>query len=144
MGNRRYRRLVAGADAYRWIVRHKHTRAVDANGRPELRDCRETLLLRREGAAGRVEVVFRRGPGRLVAEALQPRGTVAQVAATDVERSPTRWSPQVDRASVNLNRPRVVRAIVDELAARGTDFGVSAEVDGWSLLDAVSASRFRW
>lgn len=110
-----------GPDAYRWRTAHRH-------GRDEGRlvDCREVVLLRKEGLPGRVYVVFRGGPGRVVPDG-GPYTHSGGVRRAD------------DDITVNLHRPRVVRALVDVAVARGADFASSTEIDGWSLLDAVRA-----
>ncbi|MFI0479189.1 hypothetical protein [Actinomadura sp. 9N215] len=121
MGRRRYRRLLVGPDTYRWRTAHQHS----GDGRRFV-DCREVVLLRKEGRPGRINVVFRAGPGRIV-----PDG------------GPYTHSGGVRRAGddtvLNLHLPRVVRALVDIALARGEDFGSSTEIDGWDWLDAVRA-----
>ncbi|MFG2016282.1 hypothetical protein [Actinomadura geliboluensis] len=121
MGRRRYRRLLVGPDAYRWRVGHQHTR----DGR-RLLDCRETLLLRQEGRPGRINVVFREGPGRIVPDG-GPYTHSGSVCRAE------------DETMLNLHRPRVVRALLDVALGRGEDFWSSAEIDGWTIIDAVYA-----
>ncbi|RFS81811.1 hypothetical protein D0T12_29245 [Actinomadura spongiicola] len=108
-----------GPDTYRWRTAHQHRR----DGR-RLVDCREVVLLRREGRPGRVTVVFRDGPGLIV-----PDG------------GPYTHSGGVRRAgddtTLNLHRPAVVRALLDIALAQGADFESSREIDGWTVLDAV-------
>ena len=121
MGRHRYRRLLVGPDTYRWRTGHTHRR----DGQRFV-DCREAVLLRREGRPGRVNIVFRAGPGRII-----PDGG-PYTHSGGVQRSR-------DETVLDLHRPRVVRALLDIAVARGEDFGSSAEIDGWPLLDAVHA-----
>jgi hypothetical protein len=121
LGRRRYRRLLVGSDTYRYRVGHQHRRVGQ-----RFVDCREAVLLRKEGSPGRITIVFSDGPGRIV-----PDG------------GPYTHSGGVRRAgddtTVNLHRPRVVRALLDIALGRGEDFGRSSEIDGWAVLDAVRA-----
>ncbi|GLZ13045.1 hypothetical protein Acsp04_32800 [Actinomadura sp. NBRC 104425] len=120
---RRIRRLLVGADVYRWGAGHAHTRGQDDMGRPRLLDCREVLTIGREGSPGRLDIVFRAGPGRLVADGLLHNGAVVRAD---------------DDAYLNLHRPGVVRALLDEALHRGHGFDTGrAEIDGWDLLDGA-------
>ncbi|RKS76877.1 hypothetical protein BZB76_2244 [Actinomadura pelletieri DSM 43383] len=119
MGRRRYRRLLVGPDTYRWRTAHQHR----TDGR-RLVDCREVVLLRREGRPGRVTVVFRGGPGRIVPDG----GPYTHSGGV--------WRAGDDTA-LNLHRPRVVRALLDIALAQGADFESSTEIDGWTVLDAA-------
>lgn len=121
MGRRRYRRLLVGHDTYRWRVAHQHSRDGGT-----LRDCRESVLLRKEGSPGRITVVFREGPGRIVPDG-GPYTHSGGVARAE------------DETLLNLHRPRVIRALLDVALARGEHFGSSVEIDGWTLVDAVHA-----
>ncbi|WP_141582034.1 hypothetical protein [Actinomadura sp. WMMA1423] len=122
MGRRRYRRLLVGADTYRWSVGHRHER--DEQG---LSGCREVVLLRKEGRPGGIHVVFRGGPGRIVLDG----GPYTHTGSV--------WRAE-DESALNLNRPRVVRALIDVMVLeRGEDFGSRVEVDGWTVMDAVHA-----
>jgi hypothetical protein len=115
---RRYRELLVGPDTYRWSVSHQHEREGDV-----VRDCRETVVLRKDGRPGRVTVVFLEGPGRIV-----PGGAYTHsggVARTE------------DESLLNLHLPRVARALLDVMLARGEDFGSDVEVDGWAVIDQV-------
>ncbi|MFI2640075.1 hypothetical protein [Streptomyces sp. NPDC018610] len=105
---RRLRRLVVDGGVHRWSVRHRHA----ADG-----PCQEVLTLYREGA--RTLVVFRAGPGRVVEGAYWHSGLVGDEHGN----------------TVNLHRPGVVRAFVDELRERAWP---GAELDGWELLPAVA------
>ncbi|WP_021593666.1 hypothetical protein [Actinomadura welshii] len=119
MGRRRYRKLLVGPDAYRWRVAHQHGRE---GGR--FRDCRESVLLRKEGSPGRVTVVFRAGPGRIVPDG-GPYTHSGGVARAE------------DETLLNLHRPGVIRALLDVVLAHGEGFDSSVEIDGWTLMDEV-------
>lgn len=125
MGRRRLRRLLVGADAYRWHVGHSHTR--DGN---RVLDCREVVLLRKEGSPGHIRVVFRAGEGGLVSDGSPYTHDGGVQAHGDDDN---------DGDGFNLHRPGVVRALVDVVTERGHDFGSSAEIDGWPLLPDVRA-----
>ncbi|MEU5535863.1 hypothetical protein [Streptomyces sp. NPDC020362] len=110
---RRLRRLVVDeGHEWRWTVRHRHAHDVP---------CQEVLTLSRDGVV--VRVVFRGGPGRVVAD-----GGYAHSGLVVDEQG--RW--------VNLHEPGVVRAFVDEVLGRGCAAG---DVDGWELLPAVVVRR---
>ncbi|MFF4485190.1 hypothetical protein ACFY0F_01645 [Streptomyces sp. NPDC001544] len=111
---RRVRRLVDGeGTAHRWTVRHRHAAGVA---------CREVLTLYREGV--RTRIVFRSGAGRLLPDGLLHSGCVGDGGGE----------------LLNLHRPGVVRAFVDEARERGL-LDCSKEVDGWELFPAVAV---RW
>ncbi|XRQ13827.1 hypothetical protein ACN3XK_23960 [Actinomadura welshii] len=82
------------------------------------------LTLRQEGAPGRLVIVFRSGPGRLVADGWLHDGAV--------------WRTS-DDVYLNLHRPGVVRALLDEALARGHDFATAGtvEIAGWELIDGA-------
>ncbi|HEY8479658.1 MAG TPA: hypothetical protein VIL71_07495, partial [Spirillospora sp.] len=119
MGRRRFRRLLVGPDTYRWHAGHVHSRSDD-----QVVDCREVLLLRKEGRSGHVRIVFPKGEGGLISD-----GTPY------THDGGVRGSGDDDM--INLHRPRVVRAFADVVTARGHDFASGAGLDGWSLLPAV-------
>ncbi|GAA3738745.1 hypothetical protein HDA32_005261 [Spinactinospora alkalitolerans] len=75
------------------------------------------------GSQDAVRVAFRAGPGRLVGDgtAMHSGGVVRAG----------------DGAYLNLHRPGTVRAVIDVPGALGRDLDRAAEVDGWSLFDAV-------
>ncbi|GAA1794606.1 hypothetical protein GCM10009682_15430 [Luedemannella flava] len=104
-------------------MRHRHDGGVDDGGRPRYSGCREVLTIRPDDARGWLEVVFRGGAGRMVADGLLHAGAV--VAA--------------DGRGLNLNEPGVVRALLDQARAHGwrIDEPHRTEVDGWTLFDAV-------
>src|SRR5690606_23558855 len=89
-------------------------------------DCREVLLLRKEGRPGHLRIVFREGEGGLISDGSPYTHDGGVQGAGDGDM-------------INLHRPRVVRAIVDVVTARGHDFASPAEIDGWPLLPAVRA-----
>ena len=122
--NRPSRRLLAGPLAYHWRTGHRHELVEDQEGHARHDDCREVLTLRQAGAPGRLVIVFHRGPGRLVSDGWLHAGAVMRAS---------------DHAYLNLHRPKVVRALLDEALERGHDFTApgSVEVDGWGLFDGV-------
>ncbi|MFF8956066.1 hypothetical protein [Streptomyces sp. NPDC014894] len=119
----RPRRLVINPDTvYMWTVRHKHS---GEDGRWP--DCRTILSLRREGTVPRLDLAFRAGHGRIVADGYAESGTVG-----DSEQN---W--------LNLYEPGVVRRFAAEATERGllpAPQG-TAETDGWPLFDAITGAR---
>ncbi|PZG03659.1 hypothetical protein [Nonomuraea aridisoli] len=116
-----YRRLVVGERVYRWRVGHAHVR--DGSG------CREVVAFRAEGVPVRLTVVFAEGPGPLSGRASAGAGCILHTGG--VLRS-------ADGAYLNLNRPAVARALLDEALSddRGCPAG-DLELDGWPLMGAV-------
>jgi hypothetical protein len=116
------RRLVVGAEAFLWSLRHEHR--VEQG---QCRDCREILTIRRLGARGRLLIVFQEGPGRLV-----PDGHVHSGAVGTVEGG---W--------LNLHEPGTVRALLAEATASGwqPNDPSTAQADGWHFFDTVVAHR---
>lgn len=129
MGRRRGgRRLLVGDDVYLLAVGHRHTRTEGGEGRAARTDgCREVVSLARldgRRRVGALMVVFHQGPGRLVADGYLHDGAVLRAA---------------DDVYLNLHRPAVARALLDEAVARGWDRASALELDGWELLDGVVA-----
>lgn len=118
------RRLVVGSLTYHWRAGHRHERYQDEADLPRNDDCREVLSLRQAGARGRLVIVFRKGPGRLVNDGMFHDGGVLRTS---------------DRAYLNLHRPGVARALLDEALERGHDFAPAEtiEIDGWELIDGA-------
>jgi hypothetical protein len=123
--SRKARRLIVGDATFRWSVGHLHDVTEGPAGR--YRDCRETLTLRRDGAPGRLLLVFGGAAGRLVPDGILESGAVGTTGGT--------W--------LNLHEPGAVRALLDEARARGwrPEDPVAAEADGWPLFDTVTARR---
>ncbi|MEU8824646.1 hypothetical protein [Streptomyces sp. NPDC048636] len=120
------RRLVVNDKTFLWSVHHAHHALGD--GRYE--DCRETLVLRLFQARGRLRVVFRAGPDRLVPDGcFMPSGAVGTA----------------DGRALNLHEPGTVRALLDQALAQGwrPEDPPGEEIDGWALFDAVAALRER-
>ncbi|TLS45403.1 hypothetical protein FE633_15170 [Streptomyces montanus] len=118
------RRLVVDGETFLWSLSHTHRALGD--GRYE--DCCETLVLRLFKARGRLRIVFRAGHGRLVPDGcLMPSGAVGTALGT----------------TLNLHEPGTARALLDAALAHGwrPDHPASAEMDGWTLFDAVAARR---
>jgi hypothetical protein len=107
------RALSIGTATYRWGVSHSH-------GVDEL--CTETMAVRRDGAPNQLAVRFVAGPDRYVPDGLLHAGGVIR-----------------GHDYLNLHRPGVARALIDEALARGWRYADPGrtEVDGWSLVDAV-------
>ncbi|MFD4644136.1 hypothetical protein ACFWN2_42980 [Lentzea sp. NPDC058436] len=115
MARRAARSLLIGADRFVWSVRHS---CEDG--------CREVVRLRRDGAPGQLVVVFQAGGGHLVADGFMHAGQVRHS----------------DGRSLNLNRPGVIRALLDEASARGWQ-AEARQLDGWELFDAVESQQNR-
>ncbi|MFG2287699.1 hypothetical protein ACGFOU_16770 [Streptomyces sp. NPDC048595] len=117
------RRLVVDGRTFLWSLGHSHR--VPGNGRYE--DCCEILVIRLFKARGRLHVLFREGPGKLVPDGLLPSGAVGTAGG----------------GFLNLHEPGTVRALLDEALAKGwrPDDPPTEELDGWALFDAVAARR---
>ncbi|MFE4957025.1 hypothetical protein ACFRCW_23740 [Streptomyces sp. NPDC056653] len=123
--SRKPRRLVVGDETFLWSVGHHHR--TDGG---LYQACREVLTIRRSGARGRLLVVFRAGPGRLVPDGLLPSGAVGTAAGS--------W--------LNLHEPGTVKALLDEAVSRGwhPDNPPTEQLDGWGLFArAVQAQKRR-
>jgi hypothetical protein len=118
------RRLVVGDETFLWAVGHEHR---EEQGR--FLDCREVLTVRRPRALGRLRIVFEARPGHLVPDG----GPYTHSGSVGTDSAG--W--------LNLHEPGTVRALLDEITARGGRVGADATetVDGWTLVDAVSARR---
>lgn len=107
------RKLTVDGTVWLWNVRHRHP------------DCRTVLTLRRaETRHAQLRLVFRDGPGRIVAG--YPMG-LGEVAA-------------VEGGWLNLNEPGVVRRFLEEALTRDlvpTTHG-QWEEDGWPLFDTLT------
>lgn len=123
MARRRVRRLTVGQEIYHWSTGHRHRCLADGTG---CTDCREVVAVRRAGASGGLQIVFHSRPDGLVGDYLLHLGGV--------------WRPS-DDAYLNLNRPGVIRALLDEALARGWKPATRVRLDGWSLFDAVLARQ---
>ncbi|MFC9791495.1 hypothetical protein ACFVJI_02480 [Streptomyces sp. NPDC127584] len=110
------RRLTVGSTVWLWTVGHHHTPG-----------CLTFLTLRRaENRHAQLRLVFRDGPGRIVAGHPFGAGDIASTGPGDI---------------LNLNEPGVARRFLDEAAARGllpTAHGIHDE-DGWPLYDTLTA-----
>ncbi|MFH8681002.1 hypothetical protein [Streptomyces lydicus] len=128
------RRLVVGKDVWLWSVRHRHPPGPEQGPGRGLPECREVLSLHHGATRATVRIVFRERPGRIVAGAYLPGGSVAAR----------------ERGMLNLHEPGVVRRFLDALpdgvrdAARGDGPRPSAsretELEGWPLFDALTAA----
>jgi hypothetical protein len=118
---------VVGDEMFLWSVEHAHRMDDAAPLVSRHQDCREILAVRRHGARGRLQIVFRRDVGRLVPDGYLPSGAVG--TADDV------W--------LNLHEPGTVRALIDEAVARGWNAGdpTTTQIDGWALFDGVASRR---
>jgi hypothetical protein len=119
--------LVVGSERFAWSIGHAHESGDEHLALRRWIGCRDLVRLRREGARGRLVVVFREGNGHLVADPLMHGGEVRHA----------------DGRGLNLNQPGVVRALLDEALSRGwqADVPGRSEIDGWLLFDAVVARR---
>jgi hypothetical protein len=116
------RRLVVGSEAFLWSLGHEHR-----IGQGQYRGCREVLAIRRLGARGRLLIIFREGPGRLVPDGHAHSGAVGTAEGG--------W--------LNLHEPDAVRALLAGAMTSGwrPDDPASARADGWLLFDTVAARR---
>ena len=113
------RRLVIGDNVFIWSLRHKHLPDRSANHR-----CREVLGIRREEERGRLEFVFRSGPGHAVGDGCYS-GQVGIVNGV--------W--------LNLHMPGVVRALLDQAIERGWHPAAPTllTINGWTFADAIAS-----
>ncbi|MEE4419226.1 MULTISPECIES: hypothetical protein [Streptomyces] len=118
------RRLVVEGETFLWSLHHTH----DAVGNGQYHGCCEILVIRPFKARGRLRIVFRSGPGRLV-----PDGYLMFSGAVGTADGPL----------LNLHEPGTVRAFLDEALAKGwqPDDPLTEEMDGWRLFDTVSGRR---
>ncbi|MBL1087977.1 MULTISPECIES: hypothetical protein [Streptomyces] len=118
------RRLVVDGETFLWSLRHVH----DAVGNGQYHGCCEILGLRLFTARGRLHIVFRSGPDRLV-----PDGYGMPSGAVGTAHGPL----------LNLHEPGTVRAFLDEALTKGwrPDDPLTAERDGWRLFDTVTTRR---
>src|SRR5262245_15904045 len=116
------RHMVVGNETFLWSVRHEHH-----GGEGRYEDCTDVLTVRRPGALGRLEFVFRLAP-----EHLPPGGR---------EQPDTRGTAAGRRFS--LHDAATVRALLEEARARGWRIGgdATASLDGWTLFEAVARGR---
>ena len=114
--------LVVGNESFLWSLGHEHR--AEQGG---YRDCGEVLVIRRVGARGRLLIVFKEGPGRLI-----PDGHVHSGAIGTAEGG---W--------LNLHKPGVVRALLAEATTSGwqPDDPSTKEADGWLFFDTLTARR---
>ncbi|GAO08245.1 hypothetical protein TPA0598_03_07060 [Streptomyces lydicamycinicus] len=118
------RRLVVDGKTFLWSLSHHH-RAL-GNGRYE--GCCEILVIRLFRARGRLRISFEEGPGRLV-----PDGYLMHSGAVGT----------TEGGFLNLHEPGTARALLDVAVTKGwcPDDPATAEMDGWSLFDAVATRR---
>ncbi|GGN65533.1 hypothetical protein GCM10010112_26970 [Actinoplanes lobatus] len=116
--------LTVGEDRFLWNIGHQHEEVDDPS---KYAHCREIVVIRRHRSRGRLEIVFRAGPGRLVPDGMVESGAVMGGAG--------RW--------LNLHEPGTVRALLDEALDGGwrPDRPDPVELDGWALFDTVFARR---
>lgn len=108
-----------------------------ASGAP----CTDILSIRSDAPrSAPLFIAFTGGPGRLVGGAMNPTGIVIRWMEDNEPYLPhgvvARAEPS---ALLNLHRPGVVRALLEEALARGWDGVARAELDGWTLFDAAHA-----
>jgi hypothetical protein len=135
-----HRRLIADGHAYLWRVRHSHAE-------PE---CQEIVTVRRYGSAGHARIVFREGTGRAVGGPYLHTGAVVRIeagpagepalnAGSDSRTGSAAGTarPGGTRRYLDLSRPGVVRALLDQALAAGWEPGEEREFDGWEMFDAA-------
>lgn len=137
MGARR-RKLVVDDRVYWFSVRHLHDVDGSSAGAPKYRGCRERLVIRRdEAGASPLIVTFVGGPDGSVGDGVNPSGIVIRWLDDWDESSIRRGVVARPSDVLNLHRPGVARAILDESIVRGWDTVSPLELDGWELFDAV-------
>lgn len=114
------RRLVVDGQTFLWSLGHPHR----ALGDGHYEDCCETVVIRLLKARGRLRIVFRQGPDRLV-----PDGYMMHSGAVG--------TPDGD---LNLHEPGTARALLDAALAQGwqPDDPLAKEIDGWTLFEAAA------
>ena len=134
----RARKLVVDDRTYWFRVRHLHDVDESRGGASEYRNCRERLTIQRdERGAAPLTIVFVGGPGRGVGDGMNPSGVVIRWADDWDESSIPRGVVARPSGVLNLHRPGVVRALLDESIARGWDSVSPLELDGWGLFEAA-------
>ncbi|GAA1994356.1 hypothetical protein [Kitasatospora viridis] len=114
------RRLVVDGQTFLWSLGHSHR----ALGGGYYEDCCETVVIRLFKARGRLHIVFRQGPDRLVPDGyMMPSGAVGTA-----------------EGNVNLHEPGTARALLDAALAQGwqPDDPLVKEIDGWTLFGAAA------
>jgi|SRR5690606_760403 len=127
------RKLRVGPRTYFWRVLHRH----GADGAP----CTDLLSLRSDAPrSAPLLIAFPGGPGRLVGDGMNPNGVVIRWMFEDEPFLSQGVVARAERPEVlNLHRPGVVRALLEEALARGWDGVARAELDGWALFDGAYA-----
>lgn len=127
------RKLRVGPRTYFWRVRHAH----GESGAP----CTDLLSLRSDAArSAPLFIAFTGGPGRAVGDGMNPNGIVIRWMEDNESSIPQGAVARAEPPAVlNLHRPGVVRALLEEALARGWDGIARAELDGWTLFDAAHA-----
>lgn len=134
----RARKLVVDERVYRFSVRHLHDVVDSSSGARVYRECRERLTIRREGArAAPLTITFVGRPGHGVGDGVNPSGMVIRWMDDAYESSIPHGVIARPNGVLNLHRPGVARAMLDESIARGWDTVSALEFDGWELFDAV-------
>ncbi|MEV7687358.1 hypothetical protein ACFW1F_12770 [Streptomyces bungoensis] len=85
MSRRRVRRLVAGGTVYGWCFAHRHDRVRGHAG------CGSTVTLWRAGSPARLRLVFRPGPGRVVADGYFDEGAAVRLPDREYLNSRSGW-----------------------------------------------------
>ena len=114
------RRLVVDGQTFLWSLGHSH-RVLDGG---HYEDCCETVVIRLFRARGRLRIVFRQGPDRLVPDGyMMPSGAVSTADG-----------------DLNLHEPGTTRALLDAALAHGwqPDDPLAKEIDGWTLFEAAA------
>jgi hypothetical protein len=117
---KRARRLIVDGKTFLWSLGHTHR----ALGDGHYEDCCETLVIRLFKVRGRLHIVFREGPDRLVPDGyLMPSGAVGTAGGR-----------------LNLHEPGTTRALLDAALAQGwqPNDPLAKTIDGWTLFEAAT------
>ena len=130
---RKTSKLRIGPRTYFWRVRHAH----GESGAP----CTDLLSLRSDAPrSAPLFIAFTGGPGRAVGDGRNLSGIEIRWMEDNGPFLPHGVVSRAEPPAVlNLHRPGVVRAVLEEALARGWDGIARAELDGWTLFDATHA-----
>lgn len=136
----RARKLVVEGRVYRYAVRHRHDVVESPGEPPSYEGCRERLMIRLDHPTARaLTIVFEGGPDHGVGDGRNPSGMAIRWLDDWDETSMPPGVVARPSGVLNLHRPGVARAMLDEAIARGWDTTSALQLDGWDLFEAVRA-----